>query len=163
VADPTPDVLRRLLRARDWMDRAYAGPLDVAAVAKRAGASPAHFARLFKGVFGVSPHQYLATRRIERAMALLRSTDRSVTEICFAVGFHSLGTFSRTFRDIVGDSPTEYRVRMASVERDPVLGRIPTCFTMAWMRPDRKAGSEKPVPDDAHKDAVSPLGEEVPA
>ncbi|MFC5762158.1 DUF5990 family protein [Actinacidiphila bryophytorum] len=100
---------RRLLRARDAMDRAYAGPLDVRAVAAVAHISPAHFSRCFRTVFGETPHSYLQRRRVERSMFLLMETDRSVTEICCDVGFTSLGTFSRTFRRIVGQSPSGYR------------------------------------------------------
>ena len=93
---------RRLLRARDAMDRAYAEPLDVRAVAAVAHISPAHFSRCFRAVFGESPHRYLQRRRVERSMFLLRESDRTVTDICFDVGFSSVGTFSRTFREIVG-------------------------------------------------------------
>src|SRR5438132_13490213 len=127
---------RRLLRARDAMDRAYAEPLDVRAVAAVAYISPAHFSRSFRAVFGETPHRYLQRRRVERSMFLLRETDRSVTEICFDVGFTSLGTFSRTFSEIVGKAPTAYR---------SVAGTLaaPTCFTMAWTRPSSfgEAGS----------------------
>src|SRR5689334_25092969 len=91
------------------MDRAYAEPLDVRAVAAVAHLSAAHFIRSFRSVFGETPHRYLQRRRVERSMFLLRETDRSVTDICFDVGFSSLGTFSRTFREIVGDSPSVYR------------------------------------------------------
>ncbi|WP_328648594.1 AraC family transcriptional regulator [Amycolatopsis sp. NBC_00348] len=119
---------RRLLRARDTMDRDYAKPLDVAALAGVAHVSPVHFIRTFRATFGETPHRYLQRRRVERAMFLLRSGDRSVTDICLEVGFISLGTFSRTFRDIVGESPTAYR------RRGPVAD-VPTCFAMAWMRP----------------------------
>ncbi|MFD1828809.1 MULTISPECIES: helix-turn-helix domain-containing protein [Streptomyces] len=119
---------RRMLRARDAMDRAYAQPLDVPALARIAHVSPAHFTRTFRAAFGETPHRYLQRRRIERAMFLLRETDRRVTDICFEVGFGSLGTFSRTFRDIVGRSPREYR-------RAAVAAGVPTCFTMAWTRP----------------------------
>ena len=94
---------RRLLRARDLMDRAYAEPLDVRSVAAAAYLSEAHFTRSFRAAFGETPHRYLQRRRVERAMFLLRDTERSVTDICFDVGFTSLGTFSRTFRDIVGE------------------------------------------------------------
>ncbi len=121
---------RRLLRARDAMDRAYAEPLNVPALARIACVSEAHFIRLFRATFGETPHRYLQRRRVERAMWLLRETDRSVTAICFAVGFTSLGTFSRTFRAIVGVSPIAYRRSTT-----PVGGAVPTCFTMAWARP----------------------------
>src|SRR5437773_9216814 len=133
------DMNRRLLRARDAMDRAYAEPLDVRAVAAVAYISPAHFSRSFRVVFGETPHRYLQRRRLERSMFLLRETDRSVTEICLDVGFTSLGTFSRTFRDIVGVSPIAYRRGSA-----PVRGAVPTCFTMAGMRPSSFGEAGRP-------------------
>ena len=119
---------RRLLRARDAMDRAYAQPLDVRAVAAVAHLSPAHFSRCFRDVFGETPHRYLQRRRVERSMFLLRETDRSVTDICFAVGFTSLGTFSRTFREIVGQPPSAYRSGHRPVG-------VPSCALMANTRP----------------------------
>jgi transcriptional regulator GlxA family with amidase domain len=128
---------RRLLRARDAMDRTYAQPLDVPALARIAHVSEAHFIRTFRATFGETPHRYLQRRRVERAMFLLRQSDRSVTEICLDVGFISLGTFSRTFRDIVGESPTEYR------NRGVVRSVVPNCFARAWMRPS-SFGEAKP-------------------
>jgi transcriptional regulator GlxA family with amidase domain len=122
------DSNRRLLRARDAMDRTYAQPLDIPALADIALVSEAHFIRTFSTTFGETPHHYLQRRRVERSMFLLRETDHSVTDICLEVGFSSLGTFSRTFRDIVGESPTDYR-KQAEVRA------APTCFTMAWTRP----------------------------
>ncbi|WPP29896.1 AraC family transcriptional regulator [Streptomyces sp. CL7] len=119
---------RRMLRARDVMDRDYAQPLDVPALARVAHVSQAHFTRTFRATFGETPHRYLQRRRVERAMFLLRATDRSVTDISFEVGFSSPGTFSRTFRDIVGRSPRTYR-------KEAVAVAVPTCFTMAWTRP----------------------------
>ncbi len=119
---------RRMLRARDAMDLAYARPLDLAALARIAHVSQAHFCRTFRATFGETPHRYLQRRRVERAMFFLRETDRRVTEICLDVGFASPGTFTRTFRAIVGQTPTEYR-RRADVRA------APTCLTMAWMRP----------------------------
>lgn len=119
---------RRMLRARDAMDRSYAEPLDVPALARLAHVSEAHFSRTFRATFGETPHRYLQRRRVERAMFLLRETGRSVTDICFEVGFGSTGTFSRTFREIVGRSPRMYRKEM-------VAAPVPTCFTMAWTRP----------------------------
>lgn len=119
---------RRLLRARDAMDRSYARPLDIQALAKVAHVSEAHFIRTFRSAFGETPHRYLQRRRVERAMFLLAQTDRSVTEICLDVGFTSLGTFSRTFRAVVGESPTAYR-------RGAVPRNVPNCFAMAWTRP----------------------------
>ena len=128
VSRDVEDLNRRLLRARDAMDRGYAQPLDVRALAAVAHISEAHFIRCFRATFGETPHRYLQRRRVERAMFLLRSTDRSVTDICLDVGFNSLGTFSRTFQAIVGESPTAFRQR----GRMPA---VPTCFMMAWTRP----------------------------
>jgi transcriptional regulator GlxA family with amidase domain len=123
---------RRMLRARDTMDRAFAQPLDVPSLARVAHVSPAHFSRQFRATFGESPHRYLQRRRVERAMELLRATDRPVTEVCFDVGFGSLGTFSRTFRAIVGESPSSYRARFAG---QGAALRVPACWAMAWLRP----------------------------
>jgi AraC-like DNA-binding protein len=128
VSREVEDLNRRLLRARDAMDRAYAEPLDVPAVAAVAHVSPAHFIRTFRAVFGETPHRYLQRRRVERSMFLLRETDRSVTDICLDVGFTSLGTFSRTFRDIVGEAPSAYRLG-----NGPVV--VPNCVQMVAMRP----------------------------
>ena len=127
------DLNRRLLRARDAMDRAYAEPLDVRAVAAVAHISEAHFSRSFRACFGETPHRYLQRRRVERSMFLLRETDRSVTDVCFDVGFSSLGTFSRMFREIVGETPSDYRV-----DHGPVMA--PNCIWMAATRPVVAAG-----------------------
>ena len=124
----TEEQNRRLLRARDAMDRDYAEPLDIATLAGIALVSPAHFIRTFRATFGETPNRYLQRRRVERAMFLLRSTDRPVTEICLDVGFTSLGTFSRVFRDIVGEPPSAYRTRGP-------LPPVPSCFARAWLRP----------------------------
>jgi AraC-like DNA-binding protein len=129
---------RRLLRARDAMDRTYAQPLDISTLARIAHVSEAHFIRTFRATFGETPHRYLQRRRVERAMFLLRETNRSVTEICLDVGFTSLGTFGRTFRAIVGETPTEHR-RRGNVRA------IPNCFTMAWTRPS--SFGEAPPPE----------------
>jgi AraC-like DNA-binding protein len=118
-----------MLRARDAMDRDYAKPLDIATLARIAIVSEAHFIRTFRATFGETPHRYLQRRRVERAMFLLRESDRSVSEICLDVGFTSLGTFGRTFREIVGESPTSYRERAAD------LRAVPACFMKAWTRP----------------------------
>ena len=126
---------RRMLRARDAMDRQYADPLDIPALARIAHASEAHFIRTFRATFGETPHRYLQRRRVERAMALLCSTDQSITDICMSVGFSSLGTFSRTFRDIVGQSPRDYRAA------HPRVDRVPTHFSMAWTRPRDQSSS----------------------
>jgi transcriptional regulator GlxA family with amidase domain len=122
------EVNRRMLRARDAMDRAYAEPLDIPALARLAFVSEAHFIRTFRATFGETPHRYLQRRRVERAMFLLRETDRSVTDICLDVGFASLGTFSRTFHGIVRETPMEYRLNATPLA-------VPTCFSMTWMRP----------------------------
>ena len=124
---------RRLLRARDAMDRAYAEPLDVRSVAAVAFLSEAHFSRSFRAAFGETPHRYLQRRRVERSMFLLRETGRSVTDICFDVGFTSLGTFSRTFREIVGETPSAYRAG-----NGPMVA--PNCVQMWAMRPRVSAG-----------------------
>ncbi|MFE3828797.1 helix-turn-helix domain-containing protein [Streptomyces sp. NPDC059092] len=128
---------RRMLRARDAMDRDYARPLDVPALARIAHVSPAHFSRTFRATFGETPHRYLQRRRVERAMFLLRESDHSVTDICFEVGFGSPGTFSRTFHDIVGRSPRTYRKEAVAqaAAREAEAAGVPNCFTMAWMRP----------------------------
>ncbi len=127
------DLNRRLLRARDAMDRAYAEPLDVAAVAAVAHISEAHFSRSFRAVFGETPHRYLQRRRVERSMFLLRETDRSITDICLDVGFTSLGTFSRMFREIVGETPSSYREG-----HGPIVA--PNCVQMWATRPRVSAG-----------------------
>jgi AraC-like DNA-binding protein len=124
---------RRLLRARDAMDRSYAQPLDVAMLARIACVSEAHFIRTFRATFGETPHRYLQRRRVERSMFLLRETDRSVTDVCLDVGFSSLGSFSRTFREIVGETPSDYRAG-----HGPVLA--PNCIWMAGTRPVAAAG-----------------------
>jgi transcriptional regulator GlxA family with amidase domain len=118
-----------MLRARDAMDRDYAKPLDVPSLARIAYVSEAHFIRTFRATFGETPNRYLQRRRVERAMFLLRESDRSVTEICLDVGFVSLGTFGRLFKEIVGASPTAYRQRAAD------LRAVPACFAKAWTRP----------------------------
>ena len=122
------------------MDRRYAEQLDIAALAKAALTSEAHFIRTFKQTFGETPHRYLQRRRLERAMALLRETELPVTEICLDVGFTSLGSFSRTFTRVVGMSPTAYRAAWRSGAG--TAGYVPTCVVMAWTRPrDREESS----------------------
>ncbi|MEM5437703.1 helix-turn-helix transcriptional regulator [Paraburkholderia diazotrophica] len=129
-----PVLLRRLLRARDRMDAASHEAWPVRRLAEISGVSETHFAHSFKRAFGVPPHRYLLTRRIERATSLLRDTGLSITEIAFATGWESLGTFGRTFRDITGHSPSGMRVeaRAASAQ----LGHVPACVLMAAQRPD---------------------------
>jgi AraC-like DNA-binding protein len=144
------DSNRRLLRARDAMDRSYAQPLDVPTLARIAHVSEAHFIRTFRATFGETPHRYLQRRRVERSMFMLRETDLSVTEICFEVGFTSLGTFSRTFRDIVGQTPTDYR-------RVGTAKAVPNCFAMAWTRPSSFAPMTPAPAPEAH-DAASTNG-----
>ncbi|MGH9260101.1 MAG: helix-turn-helix domain-containing protein [Acidimicrobiales bacterium] len=128
---PAVPLSRHLLRVRDLIDRAYAEQLDVAALARSASVSQAYFSRSFKSAFGETPHQYLMSRRMERAMALLRAGDLSVTEVCFAVGFSSLGSFSTQFRRFVGDSPSAYRRRDGHAE----LAKVPSCYVRMWARP----------------------------
>ncbi|WP_435151547.1 helix-turn-helix domain-containing protein [Micromonospora aurantiaca (nom. illeg.)] len=137
---------RAMLRARDAMDRAYAQPLDIPALARIAYVSEAHFIRTFRATFGETPHRYLQCRRVERAMYLLARTDEPVTEICHLVGFGSLGTFSRTFHGIVGESPSAYR------RRKTMPAGVPGCFTKAWMRPSSTAG--KPATEGKQPAAV---------
>ncbi len=135
----TEEQNRRLLRARDAMDRAYAEPLDVPALARLAHVSEAHFIRTFKPTFGETPHRYLQRRRIERAADLLRETDRSVTDVCLTVGFRSLGSFSTAFRELTGESPSGYRERRRG--RPPP--QVPACFALMWTRPVERAVLEK--------------------
>jgi AraC-like DNA-binding protein len=125
--------LAHLRRARDLMDREYARPLDVAALARAALMSTAHFSRQFRATYGETPYGYLMTRRIERAKALLRLGDLSVTEVCFAVGCTSLGSFSSRFTELVGETPTAYRARDHSV-----LASVPGCVAKDLTRPSRR-------------------------
>ncbi|MFC0302725.1 helix-turn-helix transcriptional regulator [Rhizorhabdus histidinilytica] len=142
AAPQDPQLLRRLLRARDRMDVASDEDWPVRRLARVSGVSEAHFARSFRQAFGIPPHRYLLSRRVERAAALLRDTDLSVTEIAFQAGWNSLGTFSRTFRDVTGESPSEWRDRMRGEPHH--LGLVPHCFVRAAHRPDLKmAVSEK--------------------
>ena len=134
---------RQLLRAKDLADSRYFEPLDVATLARAARLSPAHFSREFRRVFGESPHQYLLTRRLERAASLLRTTDRSVADICVTVGLRSVGSFTTSFGRTYGTSPTEYRAA-----HPPAAGRvrIPTCIMLAWGRPAAVAASSSTAP-----------------
>ncbi|MFE9170470.1 helix-turn-helix transcriptional regulator [Streptomyces kebangsaanensis] len=128
----TLEDLVRLRRARDRMDREYAEPLDMAALARTALMSPGHFQRSFRAAFGETPYGYLMTRRIERAKALLRRGDMSVTEVCLAVGCTSLGSFSSRFTELVGETPSAYRAR---THEDGAV--IPACVARAFTRPRR--------------------------
>ena len=123
---------RHLLRARDLADRRYAEPLDVPELARAARLSPAHFSREFARAFGETPHRYLLTRRLERAAALLRTTDRSVADICMTVGLRSVGSFTTSFGRMYGLSPTAYR---ATYPPASDRARVPTCVLRAWGRP----------------------------
>jgi AraC-like DNA-binding protein len=123
---------RHLLRAKDLIDARYRDPLDVAALAQAARLSPVHFSREFRRAFGETPHQYLLTRRLERAAALLRSTDRSVADICFTVGLTSVGSFTTSFGRTYGCSPTAYRTKYPPATH---RARVPTCVLQAWARP----------------------------
>ena len=127
-------LLRRLLRAKDRMDAASHEPWPVRRLASVSGVSEAHFARSFKTAFGLPPHRYLLTRRIERAKAMLRDSDAPVTEIAFATGWDSLGTSGRVFRDITGESPTDLRTREQAAVH--MLDHVPHCFVSAAYRPD---------------------------
>jgi len=128
-----PELLRRLLRAKDRMDAASHEEWPVQRLARVSGASEAHFARSFKDAFGVPPHRYLLTRRLERATALLRDTNLSITEIAFQTGWNSLGTFGRTFRDVTGENPGELRAREKAACHEPE--RVPACILSAAHRP----------------------------
>jgi transcriptional regulator GlxA family with amidase domain len=127
-------LLRRLLRAKDRMDAASHEAWPVQRLAQVSGVSEAHFARSFKQAFGVPPHRYLLTRRIERAAALLRDTALSITEIAFQTGWESLGTFGRTFRDVTGESPSALRARARATAHG--LRHLPACIVRAVHRPD---------------------------
>ena len=135
---PVPPA-RHLLRAKDLMDARFREPLDVHAVANAARLSPAHFSREFRRTFGETPHQYLLTRRLERAAALLRNTDHSVAEICFEVGLQSVGSFTTSFGRAFGLSPTAYREA-----HPPAAARahIPTCVMQAYARPQSSSFRE---------------------
>jgi AraC-like DNA-binding protein len=137
---------RHLLRARDLADARYADALDVDDLAAAAGLSRAHFSREFRRAFGESPHAYLLTRRLERAAALLRTTDRSVAEICFSVGLQSLGSFTTSFTRTYGVSPTVYR---AAFPPAAGLAVVPSCIVRAYGRPQRRTFGEdnEPPPD----------------
>jgi transcriptional regulator GlxA family with amidase domain len=132
------DDLVRLRRARDQMDREYSSPLDVAALARTAVMSPGHFSRSFRAAYGETPYGYLMTRRIERAMTLLRRGDLSVTEVCFEVGCSSLGTFSTRFTELVGESPSAYRARDHSW-----IQPLPACLVRAALRPVRNREADR--------------------
>ena len=133
---------RHLLRARDLADARYAEALGVEDMARAAGLSRAHFSRQFRAAFGESPHGYLLTRRLERAAALLRTTDHSVAEICFSVGLSSVGSFTSSFTRTFGASPTAYRAAFPPASH---MARVPACIVRAYSRPQRRTfGEDKP-------------------
>lgn len=139
--------LAHLRRARDLMDRDYAAPLDVPTLARAALMSPAHFSRQFRAAYGETPYSYLMTRRIERAKALLRRGDMTVTEVCMAVGCTSLGSFSSRFTELVGDTPRAYRNRDHGA-----TAAVPACVAKTRTRPSRNgeaAAPEVAVPSSA--------------
>jgi AraC-like DNA-binding protein len=130
---------RHLLRARDLADARYFEPLDVDDMARAAGLSRAHFSREFRRAFGESPHAYLLTRRLERAAALLRNTDRSVTDVCLSVGLQSLGSFTTSFTRTYGEPPTAYRARFPpAIQR----AQLPSCVLRAYGRPQHRTFRE---------------------
>ena len=131
--------VRHLLRAKDLADSRYREPLDIPALARAAYLSPAHFSREFRRTFGETPHQYLLTRRLERAAALLRTTDRSVADICMTVGLRSVGSFTTSFGRLFGLSPTAYR---DSFPPAVTRARIPTCIQQAYARPQSRSFRE---------------------
>jgi AraC-like DNA-binding protein len=135
---PVPPA-RHLLRAKDLIDRRYRDPLDVATLAEAAHLSPAHFSREFRRAFGEPPHQYLLTRRMERAAALLRNTDRSVADVCLTVGLRSVGSFTTSFGRTFGLSPTAYRAAHPPAAH---RARVPTCVLSAWARPQSSTFGE---------------------
>jgi AraC-like DNA-binding protein len=143
-------LLPALRRARDLIDRDYAEPLDLDAMAGEAGYSRFHFAHAFAAAYGETPRAYLTRRRIERAKTLLRTANLSVTEICFLVGFSSLGSFSARFRQLVGRSPSEYRDEAVSASGVPP---IPGCVVMMWTRPHPEVQQSRRSP--AHVDTAT--------
>ena len=130
---------RHLLRARDFADLHYADPIKVADMAKAAGLSPSHFSREFQRTFGESPHRYLLTRRLERAAALLRSTDRTVTDVCYLVGLDSVGSFTTSFGRMYGCSPSAYRAKHPPASN---FARVPACIVRAHTRPENRTFRE---------------------
>ena len=144
---PPAPLARHLLRARDLVDSRYAEPLDLEALARTAHVSPRHFSRSFRRTFGETPYQYLLTRRIERARHLLRTTNLQVAEVCLAVGFTSVGSFTTTFRRHAGASPTAYRRTNGGPSP---TDRIPLCFAMAWARLPR---------DGAFREEAAPVAD----
>jgi transcriptional regulator GlxA family with amidase domain len=155
-----PGLLRRLLRAKDRMDAASHEEWPVPLLARVSGVSEAHFARSFKEAFGVPPHRYLLTRRLERATALLRDTTMSITEIALQTGWNSLGTFGRTFRDVTGASPGALRARQKAAPHQ--FARVPACFLGAAHRPDLTIAVSEKRRQDAGGSMYGSEEKEVP-
>ena len=155
-----PALLRRLLRAKDRMDAASHEEWPVRRLARVSHVSEAHFARAFKEAFGVPPHRYLLTRRIEKATALLRDTELSITEIAFETGWSSLGTFTRTFRDITDETPGELRAREKAAPHE--LEHVPGCWLSAAQRPDLTIAVSEKRRQDAVDTVASNEKTEVP-
>jgi transcriptional regulator GlxA family with amidase domain len=155
-----PRLLRRLLRAKDRMDAASHEEWPVTRLAKVSGVSEAHFARSFKEAFGLPPHRYLLTRRIEKATALLRDTDLSITDIAFQTGWSSLGTFGRIFRDITGKAPGEFRELDQAAHHE--LDLVPHCFVSQARRPDLKIAVSEKRRRDSADNGDGPNQTEVP-
>ena len=141
---------RHLLRAKDLADARYADPIRVADMAQAAGLSPAHFSREFSRTFGESPHRYLLTRRLERSAALLRTTDRTVADICFMVGLESVGSFTTSFRRMFGMTPTQYRTTHPPATD---LARVPACIVRAHSRPENRTFREDAAPGPSVRSA----------
>jgi transcriptional regulator GlxA family with amidase domain len=155
-----PALLRRLLRAKDRMDAASEEEWPIPRLASVSGVSEAHFARSFKDAFGVPPHRYLLTRRIERAKALLRDTDLPIIDVAFQTGWNSLGTFGRIFRDVTGETPSELREREQTA--DHRLTDVPHCFVKAAHRPNLKIAVSEKRRQEAEANWPGPSEEEVP-
>jgi AraC-like DNA-binding protein len=156
---PMVSPARHLLRAKDLADARYFEPLTVADLARAAGLSPAHFSRQFRRTFGEAPHQYLLTRRLERAAALLRNTDRTVTEICFDVGLTSLGSFTTTFRRVYGTTPSDYRAMFPPALRHI---RVPSCVAREYGRPQNRTFREAAPVDDPYRHPGHPGHPQTP-
>jgi transcriptional regulator GlxA family with amidase domain len=155
-----PLLLRRLLRAKDRMDAFSHEDWPIQRLAGVSGVSKAHFARSFLQAFGMPPHRYLLTRRIERAKALLRDTDLAVTGIAFETGWYSLGTFGRTFRDVTGESPGAFRVRERGVAQG--RGKVPACYLSAAHRPDLTIAVSEKRRQDCNDKPAGTQAMEVP-
>jgi transcriptional regulator GlxA family with amidase domain len=161
TATHDPELLRRLLRAKDRMDAASHQAWPIERLARVSHVSQAHFARSFKDAFGVPPHRYLLTRRIERATALLRDTDMPILDIALQTGWNSLGTFGRQFRDITGETPSALRAREQAAARAPE--QVPGCYLSAAHRPDLTiAVSEKRRLEAGGNNAATPPSKEIP-